>query len=291
VLRRTLLLLAAATSALLAAFALPSASPAAKTGTKAAARRIVSLSPTATETLFAIGAGSQVVAADADSNYPKQAPRTKLSGLTPNVEAIAAFRPDLVVISYDPGGLQKALTKLHIPVLLQNAAANLQAAYAQMLQLGQLTGHQAQATTLVASMKRKIASLVAGARGRGKGLTVYHELDPTLYSVTSKTFFGQVYSLFGLKNIADAADKTGSGYPQLSSEYVVSSNPDLIVLADTVCCKQTAATLRDRPGWNQIAAVRKGLVVRIDDSIASRWGPRIVDFVRAVASALTHISQ
>jgi iron complex transport system substrate-binding protein len=160
-----------------------------------------------------------------------------------------------------------------------------------MLQLGRATGHEARAQTLVASMKKRIAGLVAGARGRGRGLTVYHELDPTLYSVTSKTYIGQIYSLFGLRNIADAADKTGSGYPQLSSEYVVSSNPDLIVLADTVCCKQDAATLRTRPGWSQIAAVRKGLVVRIDDSIASRWGPRTVDFVRAVASALTHISQ
>jgi iron complex transport system substrate-binding protein len=281
------LLLAVATAALLAAFVSPSASPAAK----APAQRIVSLSPTATETLFAIGAGSQVVAADADSNYPKQAPRTKLSGLTPNVEAIAAYRPDLVVISYDPGGLQTALSRLHIRVLLQNAAPNLQGAYAQMLQLGHATGHDGQAKTLVASMKRRIAGLVAGARGRGKGLTVYQELDPTLYSVTSKTFFGQVYSMFGLKNIADAADKTGSGYPQLSSEYVVSSNPDLIVLADTACCKQSVATLRDRPGWNQIRAVRRGLVVRIDDSIASRWGPRTVDFVRAVASALTHFAQ
>jgi iron complex transport system substrate-binding protein len=282
-----MLLLAAAAAALLAAFASPSASPA----VHAPAHRIVSLSPTATETLFAIGAGSQVVAADADSSYPKQAPRTKLSGLTPNVEAIAGYRPDLVVISYDPGGLQQALTKLHIPVLLQDAAPNLQGAYAQILQLGRATGHDGQAKTLVAGMKKRIAGLVAGARGRGKGVTVYHELDPTLYSVTSKTYIGQIYSLFGLKNIADAADKTGSGYPQLSSEYVVSSNPDLIVLADTVCCKQDAATLRARPGWSQIAAVRKGLVVRIDDSIASRWGPRTVDFVRAVASALTHISQ
>jgi iron complex transport system substrate-binding protein len=98
-----------------------------------------------------------------------------------------------------------------------------------------------------------------------------------------------VYALFGLRNIADAADRTGSGYPQLSAEYVVSAAPDLIVLADSVCCGQTPRTVGARPGWSRIPAVRNGLVLRIDDSIASRWGPRIVNFVRAVDAALSHV--
>lgn len=286
-LRRPVLFVAAALLALAAAFAfLPAGSTAAQ---ERVPSRIISLSPTATETLFAIGAGRQVIAVDNDSSYPRDAPRTRLSGLTPNVEAIAAYRPDLVVIAYDPGGLRATLGRLHIPVLMQDAAPNLPAAYAQMLTLGRLTGHAARAQQLVSRMKARIARLVAGVHGRGRGLTVYQELDPTLYSLTSKTFAGQIYGLFGLRDIADAADKTGSGYPQLSSEYVVASNPDLIVLADTVCCGQSVATLRERPGWDAITAVRKGLVVRIDDSIASRWGPRTVDFVRAIASALTHI--
>jgi iron complex transport system substrate-binding protein len=138
-------------------------------------------------------------------------------------------------------------------------------------------------------MKRRIAKMVAHSKRRGVGLTYYHELTPDLYSVTSKTFVGRVYALFGLRNIADAADRTGSGYPQLSAEYVVSAAPDLIVLADTVCCGQTPKTVAARPGWNRIPAVRNGLVLRIDDSIASRWGPRIVNLVRAVDAALSHV--
>ena len=268
----------------LAVLVVPAAAPATAA---APPKRIVSLSATATETLFAIGAGKQVVAVDSASDYPKTAPRTKLSGLTPNVEAIASYRPDLVVIAYDPGGLTTALKRLRIRVLHQNAARTLDGAYAQIRQLGAVTGHRARANGLAASMQKRIAGLVAAARGRGRGLTVYHELDPTLYSVTSTTFIGRVYALFGLGNIADAADKTGSGYPQLSSEHVVSESPDLIVLADTVCCGQTRATVAARPGWSSIAAVRSGRVVRLDDSIASRWGPRIVNFVRAVASALS----
>jgi len=263
--------------------------PSAAAGPAAFPKRIVSLSPTATESLFAIGAGKQVIAVDDQSNYPKRAPRTSLSGFTPNVEAIADYRPDLVVIAFDPGGLKSSLERLHIRVLSQDAAKTLPGAYGQIRQLGTITGHRKQADALVSRMKTRIKSLVAHGRKRGAGLTYYHELTPDLYSATSKTFVGRVYSLFGLKNIADAADKTGSGYPQLSAEYVVSSAPDLIVLADSVCCAQTPRTVAGRPGWGRIPAVRNGLILRIDDSIASRWGPRIVNLVRAVDAALSHV--
>jgi iron complex transport system substrate-binding protein len=264
------------------------ASPAAA-GPAAIPHRIVSLSPTATETLFAIGAGRQVIAVDDQSNYPKRAPRTKLSGFTPNVEAIVGYRPDLVVFAYDPGGLRDSLRRLHIRVLQQDAAKTMPEAYGQIEQLGKVTGHAKQARALVTGMKKRIGRLVAHGRRSGRGLTYYHELTPDLYSATSKTFVGRVYALFGLRNIADAADRTGSGYPQLSAEYVVSAAPDLIVLADSVCCGQTLRTVAARPGWSRIPAVRNGLVLRIDDSIASRWGPRIVNFVRAVDAALSHV--
>jgi iron complex transport system substrate-binding protein len=252
--------------------------------------RIVSLSATATETLFAIGAGKQVIAVDNQSDYPKTAPRTSLSGFTPNVEAIAGYRPDLVVISYDPKGLSEALGKLGIPVVHQDAAATLPGAYQQIRQLGKITGHTAEANALATGMKRKITAIVAKARAKAVGVTVYHELDPTLFTLTSNTFVGRVYALFGLRNIADAA-KGGTEYPQLSAEYLISANPALIVLADTVCCAQNARTVAARPGWSRIAAVRTGSVVRLDDSIASRWGPRLVNLVRAVGTALGRLGR
>jgi iron complex transport system substrate-binding protein len=252
--------------------------------------RIVSLSPTATETLFAIGAGAQVVAVDDQSDYPKNAPRTTLSGFTPNVESIAGYRPDLVVISFDPKGLSEALGKLGIPVVHQDAAATLKGAYQQIRQLGKVTGHTPQADGLVTRMKQRIGSIVAKTRTKTTGSTVYHELDPTLFSLTSNTFVGRIYEMFGLRNVADEA-KGGTDYPQLSAEYVVSANPDLIVLADTVCCAQSARTVASRPGWSRIAAVRSGSVVRLDDSIASRWGPRLVNLVRAIGTALDRLGR
>jgi iron complex transport system substrate-binding protein len=247
--------------------------------------RIVSLSPTSTESLFAIGAGRQVIAVDDQSDYPKSAPRTRLSGFTPNVEAIAAYRPDLVVVASDPKDLVASLEKLGIPVVQHNAATTIRGAYQQIRQLGALTGRAPAAAALVARMKRQIARVVAKRKSAGSGASVYHELDPTFFSATSNTFVGRVYALFGLKNIADAAPG-GSDYPQLSPEFIVASSPDLIVLADSVCCGQTADTVASRPGWSGINAVRNRSILRIDDSIASRWGPRLVNFVRAVGTAL-----
>jgi iron complex transport system substrate-binding protein len=269
-----LILVVAALAALFGVPAAPAAAP----------HRIVSLSPTATESLFAIGAGKQVVAVDDQSDYPKRAPRTSLSGYTPNVEAIAGYRPDLVVLSGDPNDVVSGLRKLGIRVLLQPAAKNLADAYAEIRQLGSFTGHRKDADKLVARMRKTIAKTVRSVPKRN--VAVYHELDPTYFSATSKTFIGRIYKLFGLRNIADAADSAGNGYPQLSAEYIVSANPGLIVLADGRCCGQSAASVASRPGWSGIAAVRTHSVVAIDDSVASRWGPRVVAFVQAVAKAL-----
>jgi iron complex transport system substrate-binding protein len=276
----------AALAAALAVLVLAGPGAAAQT---ALPKRIVSLSPTATESLFAIGAGKQVIAVDDQSDYPKTAPRTKLSGFTPNVEAIAQYKPDLVVIQYDPGSLVSSLERLKIRVLVQGAAENLGQAYAQIRQLGKVTGHDPQAKKVVARMQRGIARELRSAPKRG--FTVFHELTPDLYTATSKTFVGRVYSLFGLRNIADPADSTGTGYPKLSNEFIVASNPSLIVLADTRCCAQTRSTVAARPGWSGMSAVRNKAIVVVDDSLASRWGPRIVDFARAVGSALRTLAK
>jgi iron complex transport system substrate-binding protein len=251
--------------------------------------RIISLSPTATETLFAIGAGRQVLAVDDQSDYPKNAPRTTLSGFTPNVEAIANYRPDLVVVSYDNKGLVSALRRLEITVIHHDAAKSFEGAYQQIRQLGLATGHETAAIRLIRGMKAKIRQIVEATKSKASRLSVYHELTPDFYSATSNTFVGKVYAALGLRNIADAADASGTGYPQLSAEYIVSASPDLIVLADSICCGQKPSTVAARPGWDRINAVRTGSIVRIHDSIASRWGPRLVSFFRAMSAALARL--
>jgi iron complex transport system substrate-binding protein len=246
--------------------------------------KIVSLSPTATEDLMAIGAGSQVVAVDDQSNYPKDAPKTSLSGLTPNVEAIAGYNPDLVVVSEDAHNLVASLAKLKVPVLRQPAAKTFADVYTQLTVLGKATGHQEQAARTVSGMKSRIAA--AATKKPAKALTYYYELDPTFYSATSTTFVGQVFELLGMKNVADRADKQGTGYPQLSAEYLAQSAPDFIFLADTKCCEQSAATVAARPAWAGVPAVRNHHVIALDDDIASRWGPRVADLVETIADAV-----
>ncbi|HEV3101386.1 MAG TPA: ABC transporter substrate-binding protein [Candidatus Dormibacteraeota bacterium] len=251
-------------------------------------QRIVSLSPTATEMLFAIAAGSQVVAVDDQSTFPSNAPVTKLSGFQPNVEAIAAYAPDLVVAADDTGGIVHGLGALNVPILIEPAAKNLDDSYRQIEQLGAATGRVTDASALEKKMRSDLAAIVASLPRPAKQLKVYHELDDTYYSATSSTFIGQVYELLGLRNIADGATAAAPDYPQLSAEYIVSSSPDLIVLADTKCCHQDMSTVAARPGWSSIAAVKSGQVVGVDDDIASRWGPRVVDFLRAIAP---HVKQ
>lgn len=247
--------------------------------------RIVSLSPTATEDLYAVGAGSQVVAVDDQSDYPKRAPKTKLSSYTPNAEAISAYRPDLVIVSSD-GGIVAALGKLHVPVLLEPPASTLAGAYSEIDQLGLATGHRAQAKVEVAKLKRKLAAVVATVPDSAHGLKVYDELSPDHYSATSQTFIGKIFSLFGLRDIADEADPTHSGYPQLSGEYILAQDPDIVVLSDVKCCGQNPKTVAARPGWSQLSAVEHQRVVAVNDDVASRWGPRIIQFAKALAAAM-----
>lgn len=253
--------------------------------------RIVSLSPTSTEMLFAIGAGPQVVAVDDQSDYPAGVPKSDLSGFKPNAEAIAAKNPDLVVISNDIDKIEAQLAKLKIPVLVTPAATTIKDTYAEIGDLGTLTGHHAEADALNKQMAGRIDRIVRGVPARSKPLSYYYELDPGLYSVTSKTFVGSVIALFGMTDIADAADPSGAkgGYPQLSAESLIKSNPDVIFLADSKCCRQSAATVTARKGWNTVTAVKTGQVFALDDDIASRWGPRTVDLVQAVADAVVKV--
>ncbi|MBB4910248.1 ABC transporter substrate-binding protein [Actinophytocola algeriensis] len=249
--------------------------------------RIVSLSASNTETLYAVGAGEQVVAVDDQSDHPADAPETDLSGLTPNVEAISNHNPDLVVISDDADNLVESLKAINVPVLAVPAAKTLDDVYAGMTAIGKATGHADEAADLVERTKDGLDKVIADTPKPATALTYYHELDTTLYSATSKTFIGQVYGLFGLTNIADPADVDAGGYPQLSNEAILQADPDLIFLADVQCCGQNAGTVAARPGWGTLTAVRNGNVVELDDDLASRWGPRVVDLAKSVAAAVT----
>lgn len=249
--------------------------------------RIVSLSPSVTEVLYALGAGDQVVAVDEMSDFPEHAPTTDMSGLTPNPETISSHEPDLVLIESDTEGLADSLAAADIETLVIPDAESLDEAYQRYSVLGRATGHEEASQELISETQEAIEQSVTRVGDTAGELSYYHELDPTYYTATSATFIGDIYELFGLDNIADGDDPTAlGGYPQLSAERILEADPDLIFLADTECCGQDSSTVAERPGWDTLRAVTEDAVIELDDDVASRWGPRIVEMVDEVAEAV-----
>jgi iron complex transport system substrate-binding protein len=250
--------------------------------------RIISLSPSATEILFALNADSQVLAVDDNSNFPARVPTSELSSFTPNVEAIAALNPDLVVLQINATNaktVRDALTKIEIPVFVEPAAKNVNDTYKEIRLIGKVIDKEKAAKKLINEMKSRIKKVLIKNKSKSK-LTFFHELDNTLYTATSTTFIGSVYKDFGLINIADAASGAdSSGYPQLSAEYLIKSNPDLIFLADAQY-GESIDSLKARPGWSAISAVKNNRVIALPADIPSRWGPRIVDFYELIGKSI-----
>jgi iron complex transport system substrate-binding protein len=252
--------------------------------------KIISLSPTATEMLYAVGAGDQVLAVDDFSNYPEEAAAKMqgLSGFEPNVEAIAGLEPDLVITDGTNADLLSQFDTLGVAHWEGPAAVTFDDIYTQIEQLGAATGHVAEAAEVIGQMQTDIATVIGGLPDLPAPLTYYHELDPNgFWSVTSDTFIGLVYSQAGLENIADAVGD-GNPYPQLNAEFIVEADPDLVFLACTKYCGETPETVAARPGWAAMTAVTSGNVIPMDDDIASRWGPRIVDYIEQVGAAVEH---
>lgn len=248
--------------------------------------RILSLSASATEMLYAIGAGAQVVGVDKFSTYPPGAPRTSFTGNESSAEGYLPEHPDLVLLLNDTNNLVGQLNDLHIPVIVLPAATTIAQADRQIDELGTATGHEADARHEVSAVKTYLDRVVQSVGGRGHGATYYVELDQTYYSATSQTFIGALFNRFGMVDIADPAGH-GSAYPQLSAEYVLKANPDYVFLADTVCCGQSSTSFAARPGFSDLKAVHLGHVIGVNDSVASEWGPHSLEaMVEVIAQAL-----
>ena len=252
---------------------------------------IISLSPTATEMLYAIGAGDQVLAVDDFSNFPAETADKMpgVSGYDPNVEAIIGLGPDLILTDGTNPDFLEALDRAGIAHWEGPAAVTVDDTFAQILELGAATGHAEEAGALVDELTADLDALlerIATLPELETPLTFYHELDSTYYSVTSETFIGSTYTSLGLNNIADSVEEESYGYPQLSAEFILDKDPDIIFLACTIYCGETPESVAARPGWDALSAVAADHVVPLNDDIASRWGPRIIEHMSAVVDAV-----
>ena len=238
-------------------------------------KRIISLSPSITEILFEIGSGNQVIAVDNLSNYPNEAPISDISAYDPNVEAISLLNPDLVILSYNIKNLKAALKKIGIETIYLPAPLNFEDILDQIDYLGLQTGNEDKAKKLISKMKNRMKTLQK-LRENEKATKIYHEIDPNYYSPSKFSFIGDIYQKLNYKNVADKADISNLGYPKLSPELIISENPDLIVLPGKD--NKYVEKVKLRPGWGYIEAVKKNNFLLTNNDIASRWGPRILNF-------------
>ena len=238
-------------------------------------KRIISLSPSITEILFEIGSGNQVIAVDNLSNYPNETPITDISAYDPNVEAISLLNPDLVILSYNIKNLKAALKKIGIETIYLPAPLNFEDILDQIDYLGLQTGNEDKAKKLISKMKNRMKTLQK-LRENEKATKIYHEIDPNYYSPSKFSFIGDIYQKLNYKNVANKADISNLGYPKLSPELIISENPDLIVLPGKD--NKYVEKVKLRPGWSYIEAVKKNNFLLTNNDIASRWGPRILNF-------------
>ena len=244
-----------------------------------APKRIVSLAAHATETICAIGAGDSLAAVDKFANCPAGSKsKPEVDGFQPSVEAIAALKPDFVYMVFDPGEIAASLRRLDIKVLNLDVPSSLEGVFVHIELWGRITGHEDDAQDLVADMKKQRDDVVRSVPSSG-GPRYFHELDSSLFTVREDTFEGSLYAMLKAESITKGAD---SPYPQLTTEAVVSRDPQVIVLLDG----QTAADVRSRPGWQNVSAVRNGKICELNPDLLSRPGPNIIDGLEELKECL-----
>lgn len=249
--------------------------------------RIVSLSPGATEIIYAIGAEASLVAVDKNADYPDAAKNfaTKVDGFEPNVETIAGLTPDLVIVANNGTGIVEKLDGLNIPVLFQDIDTSIKTVddvFGQMRIIGQITGNTDKAVALINPLAARVQTVKDALNGTNQANNpkIYHELDSTFYTASSSGFVGDLYRILRTNNIA--GDGRGSPYPQLTQEAIIAANPQVIILADEEF-GVSIDSVKARPGWGAIDAVKNNQIYGLNPDIISRPGPRIVDALEQLA--------
>ena len=248
-----------------------------------APQRIASLSPAATEVLYAVGAGPQIVATDLQSDYPAEAENTtKLDAFQPNLEAIAGVEADLIIIASNQDDIVEALDRLGETVLFIEVPDTIDGVMGQVWLLARVSGHAEEGGRLAQEMKDRMRAVTDKLADVEEGPRVYHELDNTFFTVAPNSFVGDFYSLLKARNIAEGAP---TAYPQLSQEEILDRDPEVIILADADA-GESAQTVKARPGWGVISAVKNDRIYVVDPNIVSRPGPRVADALEQLARVL-----
>jgi iron complex transport system substrate-binding protein len=248
-----------------------------------APQRIVSYSPGVTEILFAIGAGAQVIAADEFSDYPAEtAGLEKVSYSEPDPERVLGLDPDLVIMATRQQEQVEQFRGLGLVVMFNREPDSIEGVLENIRTLGKVTGHDAEAEALIASMEARIAAVEAAIADVEAGPRVFYELSEDLFTVAPETFVGSTLTLLKASNVAAGAE---TAFPQLTQEALIAANPEVVLLADAEFGASPEAVAA-RPGWDAVDAVINGRLYPVDPDLGNRPGPRIVDALEEVARLL-----
>ena len=242
--------------------------------------KIISLSTTHTEIIQSLGAENTLVGVDAFSEV--DSPVEVIDAYTVTAEELVPLNPDVVIIAFDFNGIVEGLEAQEINYVLLPPARNLDDVYAQITNIGEIVNKKSEASSTIRDMKLEINRIIN--KYNYQDITVYHEIGYTygIYSVNSESLVGEIYNLLGVTNIANSEeDPYGSGYPALSEEMVIESNPDFIVVGHSDYLNKD---LSIRGGWRDISAVQNSRVFFLDDTLASNWGTTTLQLVEVLAA-------
>ena len=242
--------------------------------------KIISLSTTHTEIIQSLGAENTLVGVDAFSEV--DFPVEVIDAYTVTAEELVPLNPDVVIIAFDFNGIVEGLKAQEINYVLLPPARNLDDVYAQITNIGEMVNKKSEASSTIRDMKLEINRIINNSNYQD--ITVYHEIGYSygIYSVNSESLIGEIYNLLGVTNIANSEeDPYGSGYPALSEEMVIESNPDFIVVGHSDYLNKD---LSIRGGWSDISAVQNSRVFFLDDTLASNWGTTTLQLVEVLAA-------
>lgn len=255
------------------------------------AQRIVSLAPSNTEIVFAVGAGSQFVGRDSFSDFPAAAAEVQDIGgglMALNVELILSVKPDLVLASpLTPPEQIADLENVGLNVHILPNPTTFDELYANLTSVGELAGRQPEAQALVTALKARVEAIESQVALASARPLVYYELDATdpnaPYTSGPGTFVDLLIRSAGGENFG--AQLSGE-WVQVSVEALIARQPDVIVLGDFTYGGVTPEQVRARAGWDALTAVQQNGIFTFDDNLVSRPGPRLVDGLEAMAKLL-----
>ena len=249
--------------------------------------KIISLSTTHTEIIQSLEAQDTLIAVDAFSEV--DFPVERIDAYTVTAEELAPLNPDMVIVAFDFNGIVDGLESHEINYVLLPPAKNFEDVYSQISTIGEIVNKKGAASSKVRDMKLEINRILDDANY--ENVSVYHEIGYSygIYSVNSDSLIGEIYNELGVVNIANSEeDPFGSGYPALSEEMVIESNPDYIVVGHSDYLNKD---LSIREGWGNISAVENSNVYFLDDTLASNWGTTTVQLVEELSTTFEESAQ